>query len=146
MQQGLQRRSDGLNRYPIPFDLIGEKADIHLTKDTVEVFFHVNHVASHARKKTVQQRNAITMPEHMPEAHRKYLSYNKDAFLSWGTEIGSAILKMVEFFLSANKEPEQGYKYSVGLSKAADRYGNNHLEAACTRILAYTTAPSLRNI
>ncbi|WP_416389799.1 Mu transposase domain-containing protein [Robinsoniella peoriensis] len=28
--------SDGLNRYSIPFDLIGEKVDIRLTKDIVE--------------------------------------------------------------------------------------------------------------
>jgi len=137
--------SDGLNRYSVPFDLIGEKVDIRLTKDTLEVFFHGNRVASHVRRQT-SQRNAITTPEHMPEAHRKYLSYNQEAFLTWGAQTGSATHKAVEHFLSSDKEPEQGYKYCVGLTKAADRYGKDRLEAACARVLAYSTAPALRSI
>lgn len=137
--------SDGLNRYSVPFDLIGEKIDIRLTKDTVEVFFRGNRVASHARRESAQ-RNAITIPEHMPEAHRKYLSYNQDAFLAWGTQTGPETHRVIEAFLSAGKEPEQGFKYCVGLTKAADRYGKERLEAACARVLAFSTTPALRSI
>ncbi len=137
--------SDGRNRYSVPFDLIGEEVDIRLTKDTVEVFFHGNRVASHVRRQTAQ-RNAITVPEHMPEAHRRYLSYNKDEFFSWGAQIGTATRQTVEHFLTSDKEPEQGYKYCAGLTKAADRYGKDRLEAACARILAFSKEPALRNI
>lgn len=137
--------SDGSNRYSVPFDLIGDKADIRLTKDTVEVFFHGNRVASHARRQSAQ-RNAITIPEHMPEAHRRYLSYNKDEFLAWGTQIGSATHQTVESFLTSGKEPEQGFKYCTGLTKAADRYGKERLEAACARVLVFSTEPTLRSI
>ena len=129
----------------MPFDLIGDKADIRLTKDTVEVFFHGNRVASHARRQSAQ-RNAITIPEHMPEAHRRYLSYNKDEFLAWGTQIGSATHQTVESFLTSGKEPEQGFKYCTGLTKAADRYGKERLEAACARVLVFSTEPTLRSI
>ena len=39
--------SDGRNKYSVPFDLIGEKVHIRLTKNIVEVFFDGSWVASH---------------------------------------------------------------------------------------------------
>ena len=50
--------SDGINKYSVPFDLIGEQVDIRLTSTTVEVFYHGGRVASHVRK-TVPQRDPI---------------------------------------------------------------------------------------
>ena len=52
----------------MPYNLIGEKADIRVTKNTVEVYYHGNRVASHLRLQTLQ-RNPLVKPEHMPEAH-----------------------------------------------------------------------------
>lgn len=137
--------TDGLNRYSVPFDLIGEQVDIRTTRDTVEVFYHGGRVASHVRRKKAQ-RDAIMLPDHMPEAHRKYLSYNKDAFLSWAETAGVSTTKVVRSFLESGKEPEQGYKYCTSLMKAADRYGLPRMEAACERVLAFSTAPALRSI
>lgn len=137
--------SDGINRYSVPFDLIGEQVDIRITRNTVEVFFHGGRVASHARRQKAQ-RDAIVIPEHMPETHRKYLSYNKETFMEWARQIGPSTLKAIQHFLSEQKEPEQGYKYCAGLMKAADRYGQPRIEAACSRILAVTSTPGLRSI
>ena len=137
--------SDGLNRYSVPFDLIGEHVDIRLTKDIVEVFFHGSRVASHVRRAKAQ-RDAFIVPEHMPEAHRKYLSYNEDAFLSWAKLAGPSALKTIQHFLTNDKEPEQGYKYCASLMKAADRYGQARVEMACERVLSFSSVPSLRNI
>lgn len=33
--------SDGINKYSIPFDLIGEQVQVRLTKNLVEVYFMV---------------------------------------------------------------------------------------------------------
>lgn len=137
--------TDGLNRYSVPFDLIGECVDIRLTRDTVEIYFHGGRVASHVRLKKAQ-RDAVMVPGHMPEAHRKYLAYNKDAFLSWAETAGASVSKVVSQFLGSGKEPEQGYKYCVSLMKAADRYGQDRVNAACERALAFSNAPTLRSI
>lgn len=137
--------SDGRNRYSVPFDLIGEQVDVRMTEDTVEVFFHGNRVASHVRRLRAQ-RDAIILPEHMPETHRRYLSYNQDAFLSWAEQNGEATFKTIQHFLTEAKEPEQGYKYCVGLMKATDRYGQTRVEAACSRVLTFTSNPALRSI
>lgn len=137
--------TDGLNRYSVPFDLIGETVDIRTTRDTVEVFFRGGRVASHVRLKKAQ-RDAVMVPGHMPEAHRRYLSYNKDAFLSWAESAGSSVSAVIRQFLEAGKEPEQGYKYCVSLMKAADRYGLARVDAACERALAFSSTPALRSI
>lgn len=137
--------TDGINKYSVPFDLIGEEVDIRTTKDTVEVFFHSNRVASHTRVTKIQ-RDPIRRKEHMPLAHQKYLSYNKEAFLSWSKEIGAYTEKVTNFFLTSEKAPEQGYKYCVGLMKLAERYNTSRVEKACERILSVTSHPSLRSI
>ncbi|WP_312103049.1 IS21 family transposase [Pygmaiobacter massiliensis] len=41
--------TDGRNKYSVPYNLIGEKVDIRVTKNTVEVYFHGSRVASHRR-------------------------------------------------------------------------------------------------
>ena len=41
--------SDGKNKYSVPYNLIGEKVDIRVTKNLVEVYYHGSRVASHRR-------------------------------------------------------------------------------------------------
>lgn len=137
--------SDGINKYSVPFDLIGEEVDIRITKDTVEVFFHSNRVAAHTRL-TKAQRDPVRRKEHMPLAHQKYLSYNSDSFRIWAKDIGMNTEKVISFYLTSEKEPEQGYKYCVGLMKLAERYNPIRIENACARILSVTSQPSLRSI
>ena len=136
---------DGLNKYSVPFDLIGEHVDIRCTGTTVEVFFHGNRVASHVRR-TTAQKEPICIREHMPPEHQKYLTYNPDEFKRWADCIGASTLSVVEYFLYSGREPEQGYKYCVSLMKMADRYGQGRIEKACERLLAFTSQPSLRSI
>lgn len=82
----------------------------------------------------------------MPPEHQKYLSYAPDEFLNWASNIGESTSKVVDYFLTAGKEPEQGYKYCASLMKTTDRYGQQRMEKACTRLLAFTSQPSLRSI
>ena len=137
--------SDGINKYSVPFDLIGEDVDIRCTGTTVEVFFHGNRVATHARKDTIQ-KDPICIREHMPPEHQKYLTYNPEEFKNWAECIGSSTLEIVSYFLYSGKVPEQGYKYCVGLMKMTDRYGQSRIERACERLLSFTSQPSLRSI
>ena len=137
--------NDGINKYSVPFDLIGEHVDIRTTNETVEVFFHGSRVASHARLLKAQQ-DPVKKPEHMPPEHQKYLSYTPDEFLNWASAVGEHTAKVVDYFLTSGKAPEQGYKYCAGLMKTADRYGQQRTEKACERLLAFTKQPSLRSI
>jgi len=137
--------SDGRNKYSVPYNLIGEKVDIRVTKTAVEVFYHGSRVASHRRLQTLQREPLVKL-EHMPLAHQKYLTYNAEDFSRWAMSIGPMTEKVVQHFLTSATAPEQGYKACASLTKLGERYGRERLENACGRILAYSTKPSVRNI
>ena len=137
--------SDGLNKYSVPYDLIGEKVDVKLTKHIVEVFYKQTRVAAHVRLDK-EQRDPAVKPEHMPEAHRKYLGYNAEEFNKWAHKIGPKTTETVQYFLSSGKEAEQGFKACASLTKLGTRYGAECLEDACERVLRLTSAPTIRNI
>ena len=137
--------TDGRNKYSVPYNLIGERVDIRVTKTTVEVFYHGSRVASHRRLQT-RQRDPLVKREHMPPEHQKYLAYNADEFSRWAMSVGPMTEKVTEHFLKSGKAAEQGYKACASLSKLEQRYGKQRLEAACGKALAYSTAPSLRTI
>jgi len=137
--------SDGLNKYSVPYDLIGEKVDVKLTKHIVEVFCKQTRVAAHVRLEK-EQRDPVVKPEHMPEAHRKYLSYNAEVFAEWAHTIGPKTVETVQYFLTSGKEAEQGFKACASLTKLGKRYGADRLEDACERVLRLTSAPTIRNI
>lgn len=137
--------SDGRNKYSVPFDLIGEKVQIRLTKNTVEVYFNGSRVTSHKRleKYSVQP---VVNPDHMPENHRKYLRYNSEEFRRWASDVGKSTENIVKYFLELGNAPEQGYKSCVSLVKLGERYGKKKLECACERIISLSSAPSIRTI
>ena len=137
--------SDGRNKYSVPYNLIGEKVDIRVTKTIVEVYFHDSRVASHRRLQT-KQREPLMKLEHMPQEHQRYLAYNAEDFKTWAMSVGPMTEKAVYHFLDSGKAPEQGYKACVSLKKIGDRYVRKRLENACGRILAFITTPSIRNI
>ena len=137
--------SDGLNKYSVPFDLIGEQVQIRLTKDLVEVYFKGNRMTSHKRleKYSVQ---SVVKPEHMPSNHREYLNCNADEFKEWAETVGKSAEEVVNHFLTSGSDPEQGYKSCVSLTKLGKRYGKNKLESTCERMLAFSSSPSIRMI
>ena len=137
--------SDGTNRYSVPFDLMGEKAVLRLTRQTVEVFYRGTRVATHLRSRRVE-RNPIVKTEHMPTEHRKYLTCNAENFTEWATSVGERAAEAVRHFLNSGKEPEQGCKLCVSMMKLAERYGAERLENACGRLLAFSSAPSVRTL
>ena len=136
--------SDGMNKYSVPYDLIGEKVNLRLTPNTVEVFFRGSRVAIHVRSKAFR-REPVVKPEHMPLEHRAYLSYNEKEFSDWANMIGHSTAAVVKYFLGG-REPEQGYKYCASMTKLCDRYGSVRLENACKRLLSFSNTPSIRTL
>ena len=137
--------SDGVNKYSVPYDLIGEKVDVRLTSQIVEVFYKQTRVAAHIRLDK-PQRDPVVKPEHMPEAHRRYLNYTADDFTAWANTVGPNTAETVHYFLTSGREAEQGFKACASLTKLGSRYGARRLEDACERVLRLTSTPTIRNI
>ena len=137
--------TDGLNRYSVPYDLIGEQVQSRVTRDIVEFFYHGNRVASHVRLHH-RQPDPVVKTEHMPDNHKKYLSYNKDAFLEWAGTIGKNTEKVILTFLQEGRAPEQGYKSCRNLMKLCEKYGSEKLEEACRSMLTFSGTPNIRSL
>ena len=85
--------SDGQNKYSVPFDLIGEKVALRLTRQTMEVFYRGTRIAMR-RQASAVQRDPIVKMEHMPPEHRRYMSYKIEDFTQWGSSVGEYILPL----------------------------------------------------
>lgn len=88
----------------------------------------------------------MVKPEHMPEAHRRYLNYTADDFTAWANTVGPNTAETVQRFLTGGREAEQGFKACASLTKLGFRYGAKRLEDACERVLRLTSSPTIRNI
>jgi transposase len=129
--------------YSVPHALARQEVEARLCCGTVEVLHHGKRVASHARS---SQRGAhTTVAEHMPAAHRAHLEWTPGRFLNWGASIGVAVAQVVRHLLTHRPHPEMGYRACLGLLALAKQYGNERLEAACTRALAIG-APSRKSV
>jgi transposase len=131
--------------YSVPYEYIKKQADVRLTRSMVEVFVNGDRIASHVRKYGYSGQYS-TLPEHMPEDHRKYTQWNAERFHSWARSIGNNTAAVVKAILDARKIEQQGYRACMALLKLSDKYSVSRLEAACKRALSYTPSPSFKSV
>ena len=132
-------------QYSVPYEYIKHKVEVRITKSTIEVFYGGNRICSHIRL-SGHPGQYSTIPEHMPEDHRKYTQWNAGRFLSWAQGIGENTVAVVGAILASRKIEQQGYKACMALLKLADKYSVGRLENACKRALSYTPNPSFKSI
>jgi hypothetical protein len=131
--------------YGVPYEYIKKQTDVRFTRNMVEVFVNGERIASHVRKYGYPGQYS-TLPEHMPEDHRKYTQWNAERFLSWARSIGDNTVIVVKAILDSRKIEQQGYRACMALLKLSDKYPASRLEAASRRALSYTLSPSFRSI
>ena len=121
--------------YSVPYRYLHKRVEIRATERTVEIFYKGERIASHVRNDTPY--HYTTLPEHRPESHRAYLEWNPERFVRWAERAGPFAAEMVRRIMAGRPHPEQGYRASLGLMRLGTRYGNERLEAACERALAF---------
>ena len=71
--------------YSVPYALVHQELDVHLTGETVEILHRGVRVASHVR--SYEAGKATTLTEHRPKSHQKYLGRTPSRLIE---EIGRA--------------------------------------------------------
>ena len=121
--------------YSVPYQLVKKQLDVRLSCRTVEVLYKNRRVASHTR--SYRKGGFTTLPEHMPEKHKKYLEWTPARIIKWAGEAGPCTKKLVIEIINSKPHPQQGYRACLGIMRLGDkRYGRERLEAACSRALA----------
>jgi transposase len=128
--------------YSVPHRLVGERVEVRLTAESVEVLHRGQRVAVHPRRGA---QRFSTLDEHMPKAHQAHRQWSPGRFMNWAQAIGPATLAVVKHQLTDRPHPEHGYRACLGLLKQARGYGPERLEAACARALAIG-APQYRSV
>ena len=119
--------------YSMPYALVHQMVDIHLTGDTVELLHKGVRVASHLR--SYEQAKATTLTEHMPKAHQKYVGRTPSRLIEDAQQIGPCTAQLVEAILAAKRHPEMGYRSCLGILRLAKTYPAERMEAAARRAL-----------
>jgi transposase len=130
--------------YSCPHQLAGEHVQVRMTAYIVECFFKGRRVASHVRSHLAGKHS--TLPEHMPQAHKRHAQWTPSRLLSWGAKIGQGTRNVIQWQLENRPHPEQGYRACLGLLNLSKTFGEQRLEAACRRALSSGGDPTRKRI
>lgn len=120
--------------YSAPHDLIGERLDVRVSATTVEIWLRGKRIASHPRSRGKQSKGRhTTQPAHMPSSHRAHAEWSPGRLIRWATKVGPETATLVALILRDRPHPEQGYRSCLGIMRLGKQYGDDRLEAACTR-------------
>jgi hypothetical protein len=117
---------------------------VRMTAYIVEIFCKGRRVASHVRSNLIGKHS--TLPEHKPEAHKRYSQWTPGRMLKLGAKIGEGTRRVIEWQMNNRPHPEQGFRSCMGILRLADTYGEQRLEAACLRALSSGGVPSYKRL
>jgi transposase len=132
--------------YSVPYRLIRQLVDVRVADRTVEAFHKGERVASHA--KSPGRRSHVTVPDHMPSAHRRHASWTPARITAFAETIGPAAAALTQAIMIARPHPEQGFRTCLGILALEKVYGQARLEAACQRgeLIKARSVGSIRSI
>ncbi len=130
--------------YSVPYDLVGQKLDVRITRNTVEIFSEGSRVASHQRcQKNGQYKTTF---EHMPSSHQAQASWTPQRILKWAETIGPSTQVVCEAIMAARFYPEHSFNQCRGIFHLASKvYTPERVEAACERAIAIKS-PTYRSV
>lgn len=130
--------------YSVPYEYVGKKVEVKITKSSITVYYKGTCIASHNR--LYGRRNQYsTNEEHMPKNHELF-TWNADRFMNWAKSIGPNTEKVIDKHIHRYKVEEQSYKGCISILKLADKYTAERLENSCGLALAHISNPTYKNI
>jgi transposase len=115
--------------YSVPYQLVKERVDVRLTSRVVEIFLKNRRVVLH--KRSYEKWRYTTLPEHMPDSHRRYLEWTPSRIIAWAGKNGQHTENLVRHILESKPHPEQGFRSCLGIMRLAKEYSPERLNAAC---------------
>ena len=78
----------------------------------------------------------MTVPDHMPSAHRRYADWTPGRVLAQAVKLGPSVAAFCEAAMADRPHPEQGFRTCLGVLDLARSYDPARLDAACRRGLS----------
>ncbi len=125
------------HHYSVPFQHIGKTVQLIYDTDHVEIYLDMVRIASHRRN--YNRNGHTTLSEHLPPNQNHYArikGYTREYFVEKATQTGENTASAISRILEQKSFIEQTYNSCLGVLRLGEKYGNNRLEAACTRALS----------
>lgn len=119
--------------YSVPYRFIGERVDVRLTAEGVEVFHSGTLIAAHARVTDRGRRS--TRRAHRPERHIARIEHTLARTLERAAAIGPATAAVLQAQAAGRKHPEETLRSAQGILRLALDLSPERLELACGRAL-----------
>ena len=119
--------------YSVPYRLIGERVDVRLSANAVEIFHHGKLVAAHPRAQERGRRS--TRRAHRPDKHVAVIEHTLTRTLLRAAAVGPATVALIEHQANHRRHPEETLRSAQGILRLARDYSPAALEAACERAL-----------
>ena len=123
--------------YSVPYSLIHQEVDLHVTEHMLEVFHKGKSVAIHAR--SFKPGRYSTLREHMPPNHQFMDRVNAKQLIHWAETVGPQTAALINATLQSRPFPEQAYRSCLGILSLAKKYPNSQMERACQAALEAQT-------
>jgi transposase len=117
--------------YSVPHRLLREQVEARVTARTVELFHKGERVAVHVRGGA--RGRHTTLPEHMPQAHRRHAAWTIERIHREAAAVGAATATLAAVILESRPHPEQGFRACLGILRLVRSHGADRVEAACAR-------------
>lgn len=123
--------------YSVPYRLIGQRVDVRLTANAVQIFHAGKQVAAHARARERGRRS--TCEPHRPPQHAAVIGQSLARVLERAEAIGPATMELIRRQAAQRKHPEETLRSAQGIVRLAADFTPATLERACERALALQT-------
>lgn len=127
--------SEDKHYYSVPYKYVGKTVQLRYTQESVEIYLDYQRIAIHDR--IIAKGGYTTLKEHLHPSHQWVMNWSPEFFEAQAVKIGQQTLRAIQQLLITRKYPEQGYKSCAGVLALAKKVGNDRLENACERALAY---------
>lgn len=117
-------------RYSVPYQHVGQRLDVRLGANLVEVYTGTTLIAAHPRR----EHGRSTVMGHYPEAGQAFLRATPQACLRQAQAIGTATEAVVRRLLEVHAL--HTLRQVQGILRLAERFDRTRLEQACARALA----------
>ena len=123
------------NYYSVPYSFVKDVVEIRATAKTIEVLKKGQRIASHSRIFPDGRHGYATLPDHMPDSHRKMVEWTPERLTKWADRIGPNTMAYISMLLELKQHPEQSFRLCMGILKLSEKYSHNTFDIACQRAI-----------
>lgn len=119
--------------YSVPYIHVDEQVGVRVFEKTVEIFLRGERIALHVRSRKPFAHTILS--EHMPERHRKHLSWTPHRLITWAEKTGPNTAAVVKAILAGKPYVEMGYRPALGVMRLSECHGVEKMEKVCAYAL-----------